>query len=237
MTMDEILASASGVLSELMRELIRRGSEEHAKDQESQATACFSLAIRSASLLCGVGALLTPVARDSAKVLMRAFVESRDLLMTFRFDQKGTRTKIGYWLAGKVDSSWKAEHKKCEEFMDKLGHSGADFAKKWSQTTTLAHPTRYAADNSVNCAVLWGATPPRLVDVSAVMEPEIADYLTAIATLIVIATYDIPGLISLDCDLERMPSVDAFKENVNAIVIPILNKNEPGDLPPESYRS
>jgi len=235
--MDEILASAPGVLNELMRELIRRGSDEHAKDKESQASACFSLAIRSTSLLCGIGTLLTPAARDSAKVLLRAFIESRDLLMTFRFDQQGARNKIGYWFAGKVDNSWKAEHKRCEEFMDKLGHSGADFAKKWSQTTTLAHPTRYAADNSVNCAVLWAATPPRLVDVRAVMEPEIADYLTSIATLIVIATYDIPGLISLDCDLDRMPNVDQFRADVFAVAVPILNKNEPGDLPPESYRA
>jgi hypothetical protein len=57
--------------------------------------------------------------------------------MTFRFDHKGTRDKISYWFAGKVDSSWKAEYTKCEEFMEKLGHSGANFAKKWSQTTTL----------------------------------------------------------------------------------------------------
>jgi hypothetical protein len=49
--------------------------------------------------------------------------------MTFRFDHKGTRDKISYWFAGKVDSSWKAEYTKCEEFMEKLGHSGTNFAK------------------------------------------------------------------------------------------------------------
>ena len=156
--------------------------------------------------------------------------------MTFRFDHKGTRDKIGYWFAGKVDSSWKAEHTKCEEFMEKLGHSGANFARKWSQTTTLTHPTRYATQNSVNCALLWAGMPPRTIDVNSVMEPEIADYLTAIGTLIVIATYDLPGLISLECDERRMPNIDAFRENVNTVAVPILNKNEVGDLPPGSYR-
>jgi hypothetical protein len=233
--MDEILASAPSVLGELMTEFVRRGDEEYRKNPESQPSACLFLAIRSTSLLCGIGTLLRPAARDSAKVLMRAFVEARDLLMTFRFDHKGTRDKIGYWFAGKVDSSWKAEHTKCEEFMEKLGHSGANFAKKWSQTTTLAHPTRYAAQNSVNCALLWAGMPPRTIDVNSVMEPEIADYLTAIGTLIVIATYDLPGLISLECDERRMPNVDAFRENVNTVAVPILNKNEAGDLPPGSY--
>ena len=64
--------------------------------------------------------------------------------MTFRFDDEGTRKKIGYWFDGKLKSPWKADHHKCEEFFAKLGHPGSDFAAKWSGMTTLAHPTIYA---------------------------------------------------------------------------------------------
>jgi hypothetical protein len=63
------------------------------------------------------------------------------------------------------------------------------------------------------------------------MEPEVADYLTSIASLIVMATYDIPGLISLGCDLNRMRNIDAFRANVFSVVVPILNKRD-SDLPP-----
>jgi hypothetical protein len=156
--------------------------------------------------------------------------------MTFRFDQKGTRDKIAYWFDGNLGSSWKAEHKKCDEYMEKLGHGGTEFGKRWSQITTLAHPTRFAAQNSVGATTLWAANPPRVDDFNSMMESKIADYLTCIATLIVIATIDLPGLISLGCDLNRMPNIDTFRANVFSVVVPILNKTD-GDLPPGSYRA
>lgn len=234
--MEDILLSAPSVLVELTRELVRRGDEEFRKDEQSQVTACLFLAIRSTSLLCGIGRLLTPQTRDSSEVLLRGFLEARDLLMTFRFDQGGIRNKIAYWFEGSLGNSWKAEHKKCEEFWEKLGYSGTELGKKWSQMTTLAHPTRFAAQNSVGCATLWAATPPRIDDFNSMMEPKVADYLSSVASLIVIATIDFPGLISLECDLGRMPNIEAFRANVFSIVVPILNKRD-SDLPPESYRS
>jgi hypothetical protein len=236
MTMNDILVSAPVVLGELTRELVRRGEEEYRKNPQSQVMACLSLAIRSASLLCGIGKLLTPQTRDSAEVLLRGFLESRDLLMTFRFDQKGARDKIAYWFEGNVGASWKAERKKNEEFLEKLGHSGTEFAQNWSKITTLAHPTRFAADNSVACVTLWAASPPRQEDLYTAMGPKIADYLTSIATLIVIATIDFPGFISLGCDLNRMPNIDSFRDNVSSVVAPILNEKKDGELPPGSFR-
>jgi hypothetical protein len=236
MTMCDILTDAPGVLGELTRELLRRGNEEYEKDNKSQATACLFLAVRSASLLVGMAKVLTPQTRDSLEVLVRGFIESRDLLMTFRFDHKGTRDKIGYWFEGKLGNSWKAEHKKCEEFMEKLGIGPTEFGKRWSMTTTLAHPTVFASHNSVFSASLWAATPPRVEDFNAMMEPKVADYLTNIGSLIVIAIHNLPGLISLNCDLKRMPSINAFRENVFTVVVPILNKTNDGDLPPDSYR-
>ena len=198
--MKEILVTAPGVLAELTKELVRRGHEEYLKDEKSQTSACLLLAIRSCSLLCGIAKLLAPQTRDSGKVLMRSFLETRDLLMTFDFDHRGTRERIGYWNAGKADNSWKADHTKCEELLKRIGYSGADFAKNWSKTTTLYHPTKYAAQNQVACTTLWVSVPPRHEDFYTAMEPEVADYLTAIATLIVIATIDLPRFIPLDCD-------------------------------------
>lgn len=69
------------------------------------------------------------------------------------------------------------------------------------------------------------------------MEPEVADYLASIASFIVLATHDLPGLISLNLDLKRMPNIDQFRADVYAIAVPILDKNKEGDLPLESYRS
>ncbi|MBA3915782.1 MAG: hypothetical protein H0X25_18400 [Acidobacteriales bacterium] len=236
MTMEEILLSAPAILAELTEELVRRADEEFRKNSTSQSTACFFLAIRSTSLLLGMSKLLLPETRDSSEVLVRGFLEARDLLMTFRFDEKGTRNKITFWFDGKLGTSWKPDHKKCEQFMERLGHGGSRLATKWSQMTTLAHPTRFAAQNSVYAAALWAANPPRIEDYISMMEPKIADYLTSIATIIVIATIDMPGLISLGCDLDRMPNIDKFREDVCRVVLPILNKRD-SDLPSSSYRS
>jgi hypothetical protein len=235
-TLGDILISAPTILDELTRELVRRGGEEFRTDPKSQIMACLLLSIRSASLLCGMGRLLAPQTRDSFEVLARSFLEARDLLMTFRFDQKGTRDKIAYWFAGNAGPSWKAEHKKCEQFMEKLGHKGAEFSIRWSQMTTLAHPTRFAADNSAASVTLWAANPPRVDDFNTMMIPRMADYLTSIATLIVVATIDFPGFISLGCDLNAMPNLDTFRDNVNKIAAPILNENKNGDLPSGSFR-
>jgi len=236
MTLNEILESSPAVIGELTRELVRRGDEAFRSGEKSQETACFFLAIRAASLLVGMAKVLTPQTRDSQEVLLRAFLVARDLLLTFRFDHNGIRTKIGYWFAGKMDNSWKAEHKKSEEFFERLGLGATEFGERWSAITTLSHPTVYAATNSVGAATLWAASPPRVEDFTAMMEPKIADYLTSISTLIVIVTVDFPGLISLGCDMGRMPGADTFRDNVREVVLPILAGTEKGDLPDGSFR-
>jgi hypothetical protein len=233
--MEEILLSASPVLTELTTEFVRRAYEELGKDPRSQTMACLFLATRSASLLCGMGRLLSPETRDSFEVMTRAFLEARDLLMTFRFDEKGTRRKIVYWFDGKADSSWKPEHKKCNKFWEKRGYFDTEFGKKWSQMTAFAHSSVYAANNSTVCAALFAADPPRVEDFREMMESKVADYLANIATLIVNATVDLPGLVSLGCDLQRMPNIHSFRANVVTVVGPIL-KNVKNDLPPGSFR-
>lgn len=233
--MDEILLSAPGILTELTREFLRRASEEFDQDPESQTMACLYLATRSASLLCGMGKLLAPTTLDSFEVMTRGYLEARDLLMTFRFDEEGTRDKIGYWFDGKVQTPWKADHDKCNNFWKRQGFPGADLGKNWSKMTTLAHPTKYAVQNSLVCASRWAAVPVRVDDYAETMPQKVADYLGNIATLIVNATVDLPGLISLRCDLGRMPNIDSFRSNAMAVVAPIL-KNARNDLPPGSYR-
>jgi hypothetical protein len=102
--------------------------------------------------------------------------------------------------------------------------------------TALAHPTRFATENSTHCASLWAMQPLRAYDFATDMTPKIADHLTSIATVIVVGTYDLPGLISLGCDHARMPHLEAFRQEVFNIVAPVLDtwKN---DLPLGSYRA
>jgi hypothetical protein len=51
MDINEVILAAADALAEFTREFIRRAREEYKKDKKSQLTACFLLAIRSASLL------------------------------------------------------------------------------------------------------------------------------------------------------------------------------------------
>ena len=102
--------------------------------------------------------------------------------------------------------------------------------------TTLAHPTRFATENSTHCASLWAMQPPRAYDFATAMTPKIADYLTSIASVIVVGTYDLPGLISLGCDHARMPHAEAFWQEVFNIVMRVLD-TWTNDLPLGSYRA
>jgi hypothetical protein len=235
MTFTQLLESAPGVLMELTGEFTRRGDQAHSRNKTSQETACFFLAIRSASLLFGMSRLLSETTSDSYEALTRSFMESRDLLLTFRFDDGGTRTKIGHWFSGTLGSSWKADHKRCADLIKKLSQGNPDLAKRWSMYTALSHPTVYAATNSVNTVVFRARPRPEYV--TDQMRSRLADYLVSISTLIIIATLDLPGLIPLGFEGSRMHRIDSFHEAVQALANPILARTEGNALPADSYRS
>ena len=155
MTIEEILVTSPTVLNELATEFVRRGGECIDADSTSQTTACFLLAIRSVSLLMGIAFLMKPNSRDSSDVLTRAFMESRDLLMTFRFDEQGTRNKIKRWFEGNNDNTWRAEHKKCERFIKQLSGSDTGLGSRWSMFSAISHPTIHAAKQSTAMVVSW----------------------------------------------------------------------------------
>lgn len=237
MTIDELLVTAPIVIRELAAEFVRRGDECLKADRTSQPTACIFLALRSVSLLCGMGKLMEPATRDSWDVLARSLLESTDLLMHFRFDDEGTRTRIRYWFAGKADNAWKADHNKCEEFMRRLGKGESELATRWSVMTTLSHPTVYAAQNSAKNVAGWVTGFAKTESLADTMVPKIADYLTSIAKLIVVATFDLPGWIPLGFDLNRISTADQFQRECKNAVGPIKAMNEKIPLPEGSYRS
>jgi hypothetical protein len=105
-TLDELLASAPEALAELTAELFRRADIAMRADKESQLTACLQLGLRAASISHGMARVIDLHTLDSFETLNRAAIEARDLLMHFRFDDKGTREKVGYWFAGAKDSAW-----------------------------------------------------------------------------------------------------------------------------------
>ena len=98
--LQELLISAPGVLNETVGEFVRVANIHGQADRHSQQTACSLLAIRSVSLLCSMGLLLQPSTLDGYDVLARSFLESRDLLTTFRFDNDGVRKQVYAWFAG-----------------------------------------------------------------------------------------------------------------------------------------
>jgi hypothetical protein len=179
-------------------------------DEESQLTACFLLAIRATSLLCGMGYLLKPNARDSLDVLVRAYIESRDLLMTFRFDDQGIRNKVHGWFQS--NGAWKPEHSRVNEFLRRLSGGDAELATRWKMMSALSHPTVQAARNSAANARAWAAPGQGIRETYAEkMQPKIDDYIVSIETLIVAATIDRPSWIPLGCEDARMPNVEPFR--------------------------
>jgi len=235
-SLDELLGLVPMILRELSAEFVRVGGHCMDADPNSQTSACFLLAIRAASLLLGMKRLLEPATRDSWDVVARSFMESRDLLLTFRFDDNGIRNNIKTWFEGKNDGSWKPRHKKSEEFVKRVGAGDTELAKRWSAFSTLSHPTIHAAKNSANFVVTWVTGRPDEL-VADIMKRKTADYLTSISTLIVAATFDFPEWVPLGCDMNRMPNVEPFRLSVSETTRPILSVDQAITLPPESYRS
>jgi hypothetical protein len=232
MTIEELLSMTPAVLTELTTELFRRGDETFRADGTSQESACFFLALRASSLLYSMGDLLGPESLDGFDTLARAHLESRDLLMTFRFDDQSARKKIAYWFAGKADNAWKAEHVKVEEFVTRLGAKEVDLGANWSKITAVSHPTKFAAQNSaVN--VLYRLTG---VDHTKAHYKR-ADYVLCLSRLIIAVTYELPGWISLRCDPARIPNVEPFHQLAEAIALPIVAAPPNPQLPEGSYRT
>lgn len=231
-TLDELLASAPEALAELTAELFRRADIAMRADKESQLTACLQLGLRAASIAHGMARVIDLHTLDSFETLNRAAIEARDLLMHFRFDDKGTREKIGYWFAGAKDSAWKPDHTKIDEFLTKQGAVGIQLASNWSKLSVLTHPTKYAADNST--VVIVNRVTGLLNGLNIVHKR--ADYIVGISRLITAATYNFPGWISLGLDFSTMPSADSFSQNAEDIAVPIVNGPLENPLPAYSIR-
>lgn len=236
MTLDELLTEAPVILNDLSAEFYRVGGRHMDVDPKSQQSACVLVAFRSVSLLSGMRCLLTPATGDSWDVLLRAYMEAKDLLFTFRFDDQSIRNSIKQWFEGKNENSWRPRHRKCEELAKKLGAGETELGKRWSAFSALSHPTLYACQNSTNLSVTQ--VTGRKEHMSYVMRRRTADYLASIGALIVTTTFEtIPQFVPLGCDIERMPRVEAFRLAVAQIAGPILAEGNEISLPSDSYRS
>jgi hypothetical protein len=160
-------------------------------------------------------------------------MESRDLLMSFRFNDEATRRKIGYWFEGKNDNAWKPDHARCEAFIKKIGGSRLELETHWSMFSALSHPTLHASRHSAALSVTRITRRP---EPEGFMDTMVADYLTSISRLILFITKDHKEWISLDYDLGRMPTTELFSR-AELITMPILNQNIEQGLPEGSYRT
>jgi len=180
-----------------------------------------------------MASVLEPDTLDSFETLCRAYVEARDLLVTFRFDDKGARDKIRYWFAGEKDNAWKADHTKSDEFLTRLGANGIQLAENWSKLSVLSHPTKYASENSAVVIVSRVAVGSRSKPLP-IRKPTIS---RAYPDSLMAVTYDLPGWISLGCDENRMPHVEDFRAQAEQITAPILNAPVNHGLPETSIRT
>jgi hypothetical protein len=230
-TLDDLLRDAPKVLDKLTCELTRRADAAMRADPKSQLTACLQLGLRSASIMHGMQRVLDLHTLDSYEILNRAAIEARDLLMHFRFSDKGTKDKIGYWFAGVKDNAWKADHTKVEEFLTKQGALGIQLGVNWGKVSVLAHPTKYAADNST--VVIVHRMTGLLNGLN--LRQKRADHVVGVSRLIVAAAYDLPGWISLGLDSANMPGMESFCHNAEVIGSPIVNEPVDQPLPEHSF--
>jgi hypothetical protein len=230
MDLQNVLRDAPKALDELTSELFRRAIETMKVDEKSQITACLQLGLRAASIVHGMAQLLDLQTLDSYEALNRSAIEAKYLLMHFRFDDKGTRQKIGYWFAGAKDSSWKADATKVEEFLKKQGALNVQLSTSWSRVSVLTHPTQYAANNST---IVIAHRKTGLLNGLNVTQKQ-ADYVVGMARLILACAYDFPGWIKLGLNHSNMPSFQFFCQSAELIGGPIVNERLGRPLPLQS---
>lgn len=109
-TVVDLLPQVPEVIEEVSAEYLRVAEIATTDDPRSQRSACLLLALRAVSILRGMNAVLAPETADCADLLARPFIEARDLLLTFRFNDESTRKKIHAWFEGKGDGAWKPNH-------------------------------------------------------------------------------------------------------------------------------
>jgi len=212
-------------MTEMKREFLRKGGEWFDSNPTSQPSACFMLALRSLSLLNGMEKLLQPYTFDSYDVLQRAFLESRDLLTTFRFDDEKTRHRVEVWFKDKDKDSWKPEHSVCERLFKALGADDLQLAKRWGTFSALAHARFSATRNSV---ALIGASvyPPKAFELVSILDEKRADFLTALVSLFTAASIEHPGWVRLGCDDTRMATAEMLRQEALSTVLPIMRRVE-----------
>ncbi len=218
MTIDDLMRLAPDALMELTHECIRH-VDDHGK--ESQHNACYFLALRSVSILNATAQLLKPGTFDSWDILARAFLESRDLLTTFRFDDEDTRKTVARWFKTGGGETWKPDHKKCEEFLNGIGGKDLQLAKRWGMMSSVSHPTYLATKNSVAIVTTFVFNQDR-PDLAKALEEKKADFILCVSTLLATMVYESPGWIPLGLDIGRMPTAERVRTESAPIVISIL---------------
>lgn len=227
-TLQDLYIEVPVALREMECEFFGVGGGHFDRDMASQETACFMLAIRAASMLTTMGRVLEADSFDAYDVLQRAFMETRDLLSTFRFDRDETRKRIRTWFKGKEKDAWKADHAVCERFLNSVGAKELQLARKWGMFSALSHPTQKAVFNSVAVrGASFSARKRR--ELVSILEEKAADYITAALTLLVTTSFELKGWVPLGCDLNRMQTAERLRIAAPPAVMPVLARVEARD--------
>jgi hypothetical protein len=234
MTVHELLPEAPGVLRELSAEFLRVFEIATAEDPRSQRSACLLLAVRAASIRRGIQRVLTPETTDCADLLARPFVEARDLLLAFRFNDEGTRKKINAWFEGKGDGAWKPNHQRCENYLRSIGGGESELGIRWSMLSALSHSTYVAATSSAR-VVEWHIKSPEAPPTFA-FDVKVADYLLSFASLFGLTGGEMPAWISLGFDPLRLQRCVLFSLTAAKVAAPIADTTRGNRLPGERYK-
>jgi hypothetical protein len=124
---------------------------------------------RELSLLRAMEELLKPDTFDSWDVLMRAYMETLDLLSTFRFDDEAARAHIEKWFAEKAKDVWEADHKKIELFLTGAGAYDLKLGRQWGIFSGLSHPTTKTPHNSAHILSRITLSADRQQDLSQIL--------------------------------------------------------------------
>jgi hypothetical protein len=69
------------------------------------------------------------------------------------------------------------------------------------------------------------STQERL-ELADVLDENVADYITATITLLIVASFELKGSVHLGCDAGRTPTAEKLRVSAPSIVLPLLARTE-----------
>jgi hypothetical protein len=204
-------------IKEVEAELLRIGATEcnHWRDQ-SQLSAVIFLLIRATSLLRSVLSMLVNGPLDACDAVRRAYLEA--WLLAFEFRLEGSGSRAAQWHKEKHKHG-SVDIKRIENYVKSQGIRSPMLGNDYGGLSKVAHPTKYAAENSV---AVVAATSGDSVAIASLIEArakfQTEDLPMTMYRFLWLVIEEREGLIKISANMSVLPVAMAYMKEYEKLL-------------------